>query len=134
MEESIPPAGRGFSGRNQEGCISGGPSQIPKAEPFDFAQGRLWGTRPLAGSIVFEEFFMGTSPLQVNIFIGNGVNKHPIRFNVCIPVSGPIEFERMIFVSRRQGLLSEQKFDQHFQFIEVFASLLKPLHVAVKLS
>jgi hypothetical protein len=39
----------------------------------------------------------------------------------------------MIFVLRRQGLPGEQKFDQRFQLFEVFASLLKPLHVAMKL-
>jgi hypothetical protein len=84
-------------------------------------------------STVLEEFLMGSGPLQVNFFIGSGVYKHPIVFNVRIPVSSPIELERMIFVLRRQGLPSEQKFDQRFQFFEVFTSLLQPLHVAVKL-
>ena len=76
---------------------------------------------------------MGSSPLQMNFFIGGGVDKHPIRFNVRISVSGPIAFERMIFILRRQGMPGEQKLDQYFQFFEVLASLLKPLHVAMKL-
>jgi hypothetical protein len=77
---------------------------------------------------------VGSGPLQVDLLIGSGVDKHPIGFNVRISVSSPIEFERMIFVLQRQGLASEQQFDQRFQLFEVFASLLQPLHVAVKLS
>jgi len=57
---------------------------------------------------------MGSSPLQVNFFIASRVDKHPIRFDVRIPVSGPIEFERMIFVLRWQGMPSEQKLDRDF--------------------
>jgi hypothetical protein len=53
---------------------------------------------------------------------------------VRISVSGPIEFERMVFVLRRQGLRGEQKLDQFFQLFEVFAPLLEPLYVAVKLA
>jgi hypothetical protein len=82
---------------------------------------------------VLKEFFVSSSSLQVNLVIGNGVGKHPIWFNVCISVSAPIEFERMVLELRRQRLLGEQKLDQLFQFIEDFASLLKPLHVAMKL-
>jgi hypothetical protein len=52
---------------------------------------------------------------------------------MCITVSSPIEFERMVFVLR-QGLRLEKKLDQLFEFVEVFAFLLKPLHVAVKLA
>ena len=51
-----------------------------------------------------------------------------------IYVSGLVEFERMIFVLRRQGLSCEQKLDQYFEFFEVFAPLLKPLHVTMKLT
>jgi hypothetical protein len=40
----------------------------------------------------------------------------------------------MVFVLRRQRLAREQKLDQGFEFFEVFASLLKALHVAVKLA
>jgi hypothetical protein len=53
---------------------------------------------------------------------------------MCVSVSGPIEFERMIFVLRRQRLRCEEKLDKRLQFVEVFAALLKPLHVAVKLA
>jgi hypothetical protein len=85
-------------------------------------------------SIVLKELFVGSSPLQVNFFGGGGVDEHPIRFNMCVSVSGPIEFERMIFVLRRQRLRCEEKLDKRLQFVEVFAALLKPLHVAVKLA
>ncbi len=40
----------------------------------------------------------------------------------------------MVFVLRRQGLRRKQKLDQYFEFFKVFAPLLKPLHVAVKLA
>jgi hypothetical protein len=40
----------------------------------------------------------------------------------------------MVFVLRRQRLAREQKLDQDFKLFEVFASLLEPLHVAVKLT
>jgi hypothetical protein len=39
----------------------------------------------------------------------------------------------MVFVLRRQGLLGQQELDKRFQFFEVFAPLLKPFDVAVKL-
>jgi hypothetical protein len=53
---------------------------------------------------------------------------------MSIAVSGPVEFERMVFVLRWQGLRFKQKLDQSFQLFEVFASLLKPLHVSLKLA
>jgi hypothetical protein len=53
---------------------------------------------------------------------------------VSIAVSGPVEFERMVFLLGRQGLRFGQKLDQLFQLFEVFACLLKPLHIAVKLA
>jgi hypothetical protein len=40
----------------------------------------------------------------------------------------------MVLVVRWQNFACEQKLDELFQFIEVLASLLKPLHVAVKLA
>jgi len=54
---------------------------------------------------------MGASSLQVNIFIGSGVDEYPIGFNVCISVPCPVEFERMVFVLRRQRLPNKQKAD-----------------------
>jgi hypothetical protein len=57
---------------------------------------------------------MGSRSFEVNFLGGCGVDKHSIWLNVGISVSGPIEFERMIFVLRRQGLRREQKFDQPF--------------------
>jgi hypothetical protein len=83
---------------------------------------------------MLKELFVGSCPLQVDLFSGRGVDQHPIRFNVSIPVSGPIEFERMVFVLHWQGLRREQKLDQDFEFFKVFASLLKPLYVAMKLA
>jgi hypothetical protein len=77
---------------------------------------------------------MAPGALQVDFFGGNRVDEHPIRLDMSISVSGPIEFEGMVFVLRRQGLAFEQKFNQLFQLSEVFASLLKSLHVAVKLA
>ena len=50
---------------------------------------------------------MVSCPLQMYLFIGRGVDQHPVGLNVRISVSGPIEFERMIFVARRQGLFRE---------------------------
>jgi hypothetical protein len=85
-------------------------------------------------SIVLKELFVGSSSLQVNLFCASGVDQHPIRFNVSVSVSGPIEFEGMVFVLRRQGLAREQKFNQSFLLFQVFAALLEPLHIAVKLA
>jgi hypothetical protein len=100
--------------------------------------GILFGYAPTLpsrlASIALKEFFVGSGSLQVNCFGGSGVDEHPIRLNVSISVSGPIEFERLVFVLRRQGLRGEQKLDQFFQLFEVFAPLLEPLYVAVKLA
>ena len=76
---------------------------------------------------------MGSRPFQVNPFSRGGVDEHPIRLNVRISVSGPIEFERMVFVLRWQRLVCEQKLDQLFQLFKILAPLLKTLHVAMKL-
>jgi len=77
---------------------------------------------------------MGSSPFQMKFFIGCGIDQHPIGFNVRISISSPIQFEWMIFVERRQGTPGKQEFNQCFQLDEVFAALLKPLHVPMKLS
>jgi hypothetical protein len=92
------------------------------------------GDVDVMSSIVLKEFFVGSGSLQVNFFGGSGVDQHPIRLDVSVSVSGPIAFERVVFVLRRQGLRSEQKLDQSFEFFEVFASLLKPFHIAMKLA
>lgn len=95
------------------------------------ARGRELGQQT---SIIFKEFRVGSGSLQVKLFGGSGVDQHPIGFDMRISVSSPIEFERMVFVRRGQGISREQKLDQRFQLFEVFASLLKPLHVAMKLA
>jgi hypothetical protein len=48
-------------------------------------------------SIVLEEFFVGSRPLKVDFLSGRGVDQHPVGFNVGVSVSGPIEFEGMVF-------------------------------------
>ena len=88
----------------------------------------------VTSSIVLKEFFVGSGSLQVNFFGRSVIDQHPIRLNVSVSVSGPIEFERVGFELRRQGLGSKQQLDQSLEFFEVFASLLKPFHVAVKLA
>jgi hypothetical protein len=70
----------------------------------------------------------------MNLFSSRGVDQHPIWLNVSIPVSCPVEFERVIPILREQGFRRKQKLDQFFQLLEVFASLLKPLDVALKLA
>ena len=88
--------------------------------------GQKWVTRQVGSGeeLVFEKILVSPGPFQVNFYFGSGINQDPIGFNVRVSVSGPIEFARMIFVSRRQGLVGEQKFDQRFQFFEVFAAFL----------
>jgi len=70
----------------------------------------------------------------VNFLGGSGVDQHPIRLNVSVSVSGPIAFKRVIFELRWQGLRSQQQFDQSLEFSEVFAPLLEPFHIAMKLA
>lgn len=85
------------------------------------------------GRSAFEEFFVASGPLQVNFFICSRVDQYPIRFNVRIPVTGPVQFERMILVLRRLGLPGKQELNQQLQLSEVFSSPLKPLHIAMEL-
>jgi hypothetical protein len=91
------------------------------------------GELTYVASILLKELFVGSGSFQMDVICGSGVDQHPIRFNVSIAVSGPIEFEWVVFVLRGQGLPGEEKLDQVFEFFEVFASLLEPFRVAVKL-
>jgi len=49
---------------------------------------------------VLKKFFVGSGAFQVDFFGGCGVDEYPIRLDVSISVSSPIEFEGMVFVLR----------------------------------
>ena len=85
-------------------------------------------------SVVFEEFLVCSGALQVDRVRSGGVYQNPVRLNVSVALSGPVEFQRVIFVLWRQRLPSEQKLDQLFQLLGVFAPLLESLHIAIKLA
>ena len=63
---------------------------------------------------------MGSGSFQVDLICCDGINQDPVRFDVSISVSSPIELERVVFVLRRQKLTCEQKLDQDFELIQIF--------------
>lgn len=76
---------------------------------------------------------MGASAHQLQFVPRNAVNQQPVRFDVCIAIALPDTLERMVLVSLRKLLASDQYRQQLTQLAQVFTALPGALYVTLKL-
>jgi hypothetical protein len=61
------------------------------------------------------------------------VNQNPVWLDVAVPIPLPLAAERMVLVSRLQGPVMTQLFDDRLELGHVLAAFLLALHVPLEL-
>ena len=70
---------------------------------------------------------------QVQVVPIDLVEQEPVLFDVTVSMMFPVATERVVLITRRQGIALDQEKDQLAELGEVLASAFGQLHIALEL-
>lgn len=85
------------------------------------------------GAQLAEKIGMCPGPFQTQFVRREAVSQQPVWFEVAVATSNPPAQQRVILIFSRKGFASDQNLDRGLELADIFAPLLLPLNVFLKL-